>query len=96
MAYKLLGFYTLFSSNFSRFEQFYIQRKDCVGSSHNETKKVFTFGIARSLLVGKHVKRTRYAYQLTLAWLHVLKVKAYNEYCQEEWGPHESVEMWEK
>ena len=38
---------------------------------------IFTTGIATSLLAGKHVKRTRYAYQLTLAWLHVLKVQAH-------------------
>ena len=32
---------------------------------------VFTTGIAASLLAGKHVKCTWYAYQLTLAWLYV-------------------------
>ena len=54
--------------------------------------KVFT----PTLLGGSHVKRTRYSYQLTLAWLHVLKVQAYNEYCQIGYGPHEPMEMWEK
>ena len=49
-----------------------------------------------SLLAGKHVKRTRYAYQLTLAWLHVLKVQAYDHYCRNGLGPHEPMEMWEK
>ena len=58
--------------------------------------KVFTSGVTVSILGGKHVKRTRYAYQLTLAWLHALRVQAYNEYCQEEWGPHVSMEMWKK
>ena len=58
--------------------------------------KVFTPGVAVSLLAGKHVKRTRYAYQLTLAWLHVLKVQAYDEYCHEGYGPHVTLEMWEK
>ena len=58
--------------------------------------KIFTTGIASSLLAGKHVKRTRYAYQLTLAWLHVLKLQAYDEYCREGYGPHEPIEMWEK
>ena len=56
----------------------------------------FTIGIATSLLAGKHVKRTRYAYQLTLAWLHVLKVQAYDHYCRDGYGPHEPMEMWEK
>ena len=58
--------------------------------------KVFTPGVAASLLGGKHVKRTRYSYHLTLAWLHILKVQTYNEYCQESYGPHESMEMWER
>ena len=54
--------------------------------------KVFTFGVGTSLSGGSHVKHTRYSYQLTLAWLHVLKVKAYNEYCQADYGPHEPME----
>ena len=58
--------------------------------------KIVTPGIATSLLGGKHVKRTRYAYQLTLAWLHILKLQAYRSYCQDNYGPHESLDMWEK
>ena len=58
--------------------------------------KVFSPGVVVSLLGGSHVKRTRYLYQLTLPWLHVLKVQSYNEYCQTGCGPHEPVEMWEK
>ena len=57
---------------------------------------IFTTGIATSLLAGKHVKRTRYAYQLTLAWLHVLKLQAYDHYCRDSYGRHEPMEMWEK
>ena len=57
--------------------------------------KIFNTGVAASLLSGKHVKRTRYAYQLTLAWILVLKLQAYEEYCQEGYEPHESMEMWE-
>ena len=57
---------------------------------------VFTTGVSASLLGGKHVKRTRYAYQLTLAWLHVLKMQAYDEYCHEGYGPHEPMDIWEK
>ena len=48
------------------------------------------------LPLGVTLERTRYSYQLTLAWLHVLKVQAYNEYCQTGYGSHEPVEMWEK
>ncbi|KAK2159307.1 hypothetical protein NP493_1729g00032 [Ridgeia piscesae] len=57
---------------------------------------IFTTGIATSLLAGRHVKRTRYAYQLTLAWLHILKVQAYDHYCRDGYGPHEHMEMWEE
>ena len=58
--------------------------------------QVFTPGVAAALLGASYVKRARYSYQLTLAWLHVLKVQAYNEYCQTGYGSHEPVEMWEK
>lgn len=58
--------------------------------------KIFTTGVASSLLAGKHIKRTRYAYHLTLAWLHVLELQAYNAYCHDGYGPHEPIEMWEK
>ena len=34
-------------------------------------------------LSGSHVKCTRHLYQLTLAWLNVLKVQAYSEYCRQ-------------
>ena len=34
-------------------------------------------------LSDSHVKRTRYLYQLNLAWLHVLKVQAYSDYCHQ-------------
>ena len=57
---------------------------------------IFTPGVATSLLGGKHVKRTRYAYQLTLAWLNTLRIQAYDEYCHDGYGPHEPIEMWEK
>ena len=57
---------------------------------------IFTPGVGSSLLGGKHVKRTRYAYQLTLAWLNTLRIQAYDEYCHDGYGPHEPIEMWEK
>ena len=57
--------------------------------------KIFTPGVAASLLGGKHVKRTRQAYLLTLAWLEILRRRAYEEYCQQP-GPHKSFEMWEQ
>lgn len=54
--------------------------------------KIFTPGVVASLLGGKHVKRTRQAYLLTLAWLEILRRHAYDKYCQQP-GPHESFEM---
>jgi len=61
-----------------------------------EKGKVFTHGTAKSLLGGSNVKRTRYAYQLTLAFLHVLKLEAYNEYMDASIGPHEPIDVWEE
>jgi len=57
---------------------------------------VFTTGVAASLLGGKHVMYTRYAYLLTRAWLYVLKTQSYDEYCGDGHGPYEPMEMWEK
>ncbi len=53
------------------------------------TPTFFTPGVAISLLGGKHVNRTRYAHQLTLAWLNTLKMQAYHEY------GHDG-ELWER
>ena len=58
--------------------------------------KIFMHGVATSLIGGRHVKHTQYSYELTLAWLDILKVQAYNEYCQGCYGPHESKDMWER
>ena len=58
--------------------------------------KIYTTGIVSSLLAGKHVQRTSYAYNLTLAWLHILKLQAYDAYCCEGYGPYESMDIWEE
>ena len=34
---------------------------------------IFQSGVFSSLLGGKHVKRTRYAYELTLVWLEIIR-----------------------
>ena len=59
---------------------------------------VFTSGVASSLLNGKHVKRTRYAYHLTLARLHILECQAYAEYKEllSLYDVPESFDAWEK
>ena len=56
---------------------------------------IFTSGVAASLLGGKHVKRTRSAYLLTLSWLEIMKQTCYDKYC-EDFGPHETIQAWEK
>ena len=58
-------------------------------------QNIFTPGVAACLLGGKHVKRTRQAYLITLAWLEIQKRNAYEKYCQQP-GPQESLAVWEQ
>jgi hypothetical protein len=60
-----------------------------------QSANIFTPGVASSLLGGKHVKRTRYAHQLTLAWIHILKTKAYEDFCNTSQRPNPSFQMWQ-
>ena len=53
--------------------------------------KIFTPGVAASILGCKQVKRTR----LTLAWLEILKRNTYEKYCRQP-GPQESLAMLEQ
>jgi hypothetical protein len=57
---------------------------------------VYTPGTAKSLLGSSNVKRTRHAYQLTLAFLYQMEKEAYEEYCNEGYGPHEPIQIWEE
>ena len=57
---------------------------------------IFPPGVASSLVGSSDVKRARYAYELTLVWLHQMKLEAYTEYCNSQIGPHEPIEVWEK
>ena len=57
--------------------------------------EIYQSGVCNSLLGGKHVKRTRYAYELTLVWLEIMKRHFYEEYLT-ELGPHEPIDIWEK
>ena len=50
--------------------------------------KIFTPG-------GKHVKRMRDGYLITLVWLELLRQRAYDTYCQSI-GPHEPLDKWEQ
>ena len=55
---------------------------------------VLTAGRAQSALNEHHIKRTRYAHQVSLMSLYLLQHKAYSEYCETVLGPAESLEMW--
>ena len=56
--------------------------------------QVLTSGRAQSVLNENHIKRTRYAHQVSLVSLHVLKQNAYKEYCENVLGPPKSFDMW--
>ena len=55
--------------------------------------QIFIPESAASLLGGKHVKMTRRAHLLTLAWLKILERNAHEKYCQQP-ESHESLTMW--
>lgn len=57
---------------------------------------IFTPGVAKSLLSGNNIKRTRYAYQLTICWINIVLYKAYQQYLKSsEYGPFETYDVWE-
>jgi hypothetical protein len=56
--------------------------------------QVLTSGRAQSALNEHHIKRTRYAHQVTLMSLHLLKRQSYCEYASSAPGPCESFDMW--
>ena len=58
--------------------------------------QVLTSGRAQSALNEHHIKRTRYAHQVSLMSLYLLKQTAYSEYCENVMGPPESFDMWDK
>ncbi len=57
---------------------------------------VLSSGRAESALSDHHIKRTRYAHQVSLASLSLLKRTAYSEYASNVQGPPESFELWSK
>ena len=59
--------------------------------------EVLTSGRAessQSTLNEHHIKRTKYAHQVSLVSLYMLKQNAYVEYCNNVMGPSESYSMW--
>ena len=56
--------------------------------------EVLTSGRAQSTLNVHHIKRTRYAHQVSLVSLYMVKQNAYVDYCNNVLGPPESYSMW--
>ena len=55
--------------------------------------EVLTSGRAQSALNEHHIKRTRYAHQVSVMSLYLLKQKAYSSYCSSVLGPPVSRQM---
>ena len=55
---------------------------------------VLSSGRAQSALNDHHIKRTRYAHQVSLLSLSALRRNAYSQYSSNVLGPPESFEMW--
>ena len=58
--------------------------------------QVLPSGRAQSALNEHHIKRTRYAHQLSVMYLHLLKHTAYSAYCSAVHGTAESQQVWEQ
>ena len=58
------------------------------------TAEVFTAGRVASTLDEHHIKRTRYAHQISLVALSLLKQEAYSIYCEEVHGSPEPLELY--
>lgn len=58
--------------------------------------EVLRSGLAQSALNEHHIKRTKYAHQVSLVSLCLLKQTAYSEYCENVMGPHPSHSMWDR
>jgi hypothetical protein len=56
--------------------------------------QVLTSGRAQSVLDEHHIKRTRYAHQVSVMALYLLRQTSYSEYCSSVQGPPESLVMW--
>ena len=68
--------------------------KDSGWSNIITQAQVLTSGRAQSLLDEHHIKRTRYAHQVSLVNLYLLQQRSYTVYCSSVQGPSESPEMW--
>ena len=70
--------------------------RDSGGTTVLSQAQVLPSGRAQSALNEHHIKRTRYAHQLSVMYLHLLKHTAYSAYCSAVHGTAESQQVWEQ
>lgn len=70
--------------------------RDSGWSSVLSQAQVLTSGRAQSTLNENHIKRTRYAHQVSLMSLYLLKRAAYCQHCENMVGPTEPFDLWNK
>ena len=70
--------------------------RDSGGTTVLSQAQVLPSGRAQSALNEHHIKRTRYAHQLYVMYLHLLKHTAYSAYCSGVHGTPESQQVWEQ
>ena len=70
--------------------------RDARGTTVLSQAQVLPSGRAQSALIEHHIKRTRYAHQLSVMYLHLLKHTAYSAYCSAGHGTAESQQVWEQ
>ena len=70
--------------------------RDSGGTTVLSQAQVLPSGRAQSALNEHHIKRTRYAHQLSVMCLHLLKHTAYSAYCSAVHGTAESQQVWEQ
>ena len=70
--------------------------RDSGGTTVLSQAQVLPSGRAQSALYEHHIKRTRYAHQLSVMYIHLLKHKAYFAYCSAVHGTAESQQVWEQ
>ena len=70
--------------------------RDSGGTTVLSQAHVLQSGRAQSALNEHHIKRTRYAHQVSVMSLHRLKHTAYSAYCSAVHGTAESQQVWEQ
>ena len=70
--------------------------RDSGGTTVPSQAHVLPSGRAQSALNEHRIKRTRYAHQLSVMYIHLLKHTAYSAYCSAVPGTAESQQVWEQ